>query len=60
MKTTPPDEWKLITEYHRDVHKSPFTEAICAHGIGHHNGVHGCDGCCEGWPEEISNKVSED
>ena len=22
-------------------------EDICPHGIGHEEGVHGCDGCCE-------------
>jgi len=21
-------------------------EYLCPHGIGHENGVHGCDGCC--------------
>lgn len=22
-------------------------EYLCTHGIGHSNGIHGCDGCCE-------------
>lgn len=22
-------------------------EDICPHGVGHENGVHGCDGCCK-------------
>jgi hypothetical protein len=36
-------------------------ERVCAHGVGHPvghvkawqtwMGVHGCDGCCAGWPE---------
>lgn len=27
------------------------TEWICPHGIGHHMGVHGCDGCCANEPK---------
>ena len=24
------------------------TEDVCPHGIGHEDGIHGCDGCCTG------------
>jgi hypothetical protein len=33
-------------------------EWICPHGIGHHRGVHGCDGCCANEPE--MENTSED
>lgn len=38
-----------------------MTEWICPHGIGHHNGAHGCDGCC-GLPEnkEIMDKTTKE
>ena len=26
------------------------TEWVCDHGTGHHQGVHGCDGCCRNEP----------
>lgn len=59
MKTKP-EEWKLERQVGRDMHAYVFNEAICAHGIGHHNGVHGCDGCCSDWPEDISEFVTKD
>ena len=49
-------EW-TIQERFFDRH---VIEAICAHGVGHHNGAHGCDGCCDNVPEEIWNQVSKD
>ena len=60
MNTTKPENWKLTKSDFRDIHAKGFTEAICEHGIGHHKGVHGCDGCCDSWPEEISSKVTEE
>lgn len=60
MKKTKPKEWKFLGQVGRDMHPGTFIEAICAHGIGHHNGVHGCDGCCATWPKEVSDKVSKD
>lgn len=36
------------------------TEAICPHGIGHHKGIHGCDGCCKDAPAELWSQVTED
>jgi len=60
MKTTKPEEWTLSREIGRDMHRGIFIEAICAHGVGHHKGIHGCDGCCVNWPKEIANKVSKD
>lgn len=53
------DEWTLTEEW-RDIHGTNFVEAKCAHGIGHHKGIHGCDGCCDSWPQEISDKVTRD
>jgi hypothetical protein len=60
MKETNQEDWKLSAQIDRDMHNENFVEAICAHGIGHHKGVHGCDGCCWNWPQEISDKVTED
>lgn len=54
------ENWKLSIQFDRDIHSGEFVEAICEHGIGHHNGVHGCDGCCATWPDEISNRVTKD
>lgn len=58
-------KWKLSKQYYRDMHATPFFEAICPHGVGHHKGVHGCDvvdgkGCCANAPKEIWDKVSID
>lgn len=60
MKTSKPEEWKVPVQYGRDMHCGAFVEAICAHGVGHHKGVHGCDGCCSNCPPEIWNQVTED
>ena len=53
-------EWNLLEQFDRDMHPGRFVEAICFHGVGHHKGRHGCDGCCGRCPEEIWEKVSED
>ena len=53
-------KWTLKSQFGRDIHSSTFIEAVCEHGVGHHWGVHGCDGCCAKWPKEISDKVSKD
>lgn len=53
-------KWELSKQYGRDIHKGPFFEAICPHGVGHHKGIHGCDGCCATAPKKIWSKVSED
>lgn len=53
-------EWQIYKQLYRDMHASPFFEAICSHGVGHHNGVHGCDGCCKDAPKEIWKQVSKD
>ena len=60
MKTTKKADWKLLTQHGRDIHAGVFTEAICSHGVGHHKGVHGCDGCCKDLPKELLRKISED
>lgn len=52
--------WKILVQDDRDMHAKGFTEAICEHGIGHHKGIHGCDGCCATWPKEISKQVTRD
>lgn len=59
---SPRDEkWKLSNpQNHRDMHDPGFVEAICPHGLGHHKGVHGCDGCCAAVPKEMWERVSED
>ncbi len=55
------NEWKLTGEQNgRDMHDVGFVEAICPHGVGHHKGVHGCDGCCSTAPKELWDKVSSD
>lgn len=36
------------------------TEWICDHGIGHHRGVHGCDGCCAHAPRQEWEQTTED
>ncbi len=60
MKTTKPEEWKLLPQTGRDIHSGIFVEALCAHGVGHHNGTHGCDGCCSDMPKDILKQVSKD
>lgn len=53
-------KWHLSVSYGRDNHRGRFVEALCDHGIGHHMGIHGCDGCCADWPKEIEDRVSKD
>lgn len=54
-------EWKLTGEQnYRDMHNAGFVEAICPHGVGHHKGIHGCDGCCANAPADLWAKVSQD
>jgi len=53
-------EWKVTKPTFRDIHGSGFVEATCAHGIGHHRGIHGCDGCCFEWPKEISEQTTNE
>lgn len=60
MRTTKDENWKLSTQYGRDIHSGKFVEAICEHGIGHHKGVHGCDGCCENCSKEIWEQVTNE
>lgn len=43
------EQWKIVGRF-SDIRAGGITEAICPHGIGHHRGRHGCDGCC-GTPE---------
>lgn len=53
--------WKLTApQYYRDMHAAGFVEAMCPHGIGHHKGVHGCDGCCVAAPKDIWAKVTDE
>lgn len=60
MKKPTNKKWELQRQVGRDMHNYIFDEAICPHGIGHHKGVHGCDGCCANAPKEIWDKVSKD
>ncbi len=54
-------EWTLSKPQNsRDMYAAGFIEAICPHGIGHHKGVHGCDGCCKNPPKEMWDKVTQD
>ncbi len=57
---TPPKlpEWRVVNRF-SDI-RGPMTEAICEHGIGHHDGVHGCDGCCKDMPKVVRKKVTRD
>lgn len=59
MKRTKPEEWKFQKRW-SDIHGDGFIEAICAHGIGHHKGVHGCDGCCVNVPIGIWKLVTNE
>lgn len=59
MKQTKPEEWKIEKRW-SDIREDGLIEAICAHGVGHHNGVHGCDGCCANMPKELSDKLTTD
>ena len=60
MNKTKPENWRLSRQIGRDMHRRLFIEAICEHGIGHHNGVHGCDGCCSDMPKELEEQLSKD
>lgn len=53
-------EWILLPQRGRDMHQGLFKEAICPDGVGHHKGVHGCDGCCKDAPNEIWTEVTQD
>ena len=56
-KESAPTKWTLTApQNYRYMHSRGFIEAICEHGIGHHKGVHGCDGCCKEYCE-ITLKV---
>lgn len=60
-RPAPLGQWELSAPQNgRDMHNAGFVEALCPHGIGHHMGVHGCDGCCAHAPIEIWEKVSQD
>jgi len=54
------EDWKLSKPHWRDMHGLSFVEAYCSHGIGHHKGVHGCDGCCDNCPKEIWDKLTDE
>lgn len=60
MRTTKPENWKLSSQLGRDMHSGTFVEATCEHGVGHHRGTHGCDGCCFDMPEDIKNQTTQD
>lgn len=60
MTPTEKKEWHLYNQHGRDMHPGVFVEAICPHGIGHHKGVHGCDGCCKNCPKELWDKVTNE
>jgi len=47
-------------QYARDMHHGRFMEAACPHGVGHHKGVHGCDGCCTKAPKDLWDNVTKD
>lgn len=58
MKTKP-EEWKIEKRF-SDIRENGLIEAICIHGIGHHLGIHGCDGCCKDLPKELADKLTKD
>ena len=51
--------WK-IKKRSSDIRSNGLIEAICDHGVGHHNGVHGCDGCCNNMPKEIKDQLTHE
>jgi hypothetical protein len=57
--TSKPDKWTLQKRW-SDIRSNGLIEVICQHGIGHHNGIHGCDGCCAICPDELWEKVTND
>ena len=41
--------------------RGKMEEWNCDHGVGHHQGVHGCDGCCSKKEnEEVMKKTSKE
>jgi len=60
IQSTPNKDWTISRQVGRDIHNSIFIEAICYHGIGHHRGVHGCDGCCGSWPKEVALQTTKE
>lgn len=52
-------EWEVQGRF-SDIRTGGLIEAICPHGIGHHKGVHGCDGCCADAPPEIWEQVTDE
>ncbi len=66
MKTS--KTWELSVPTYRDIHGGGFIEAVCPHGVGHHNGIHGCHMsktnpgkyCCDDCPSELWEQVSKD
>ena len=51
--------WELSKRW-SDIRPNGLIEAICPHGVGHHKGIHGCDGCCKDAPYYFWNKVTEE
>lgn len=49
-------EWRLV----HTLSDMPKWEVICPHGVGHHKGIHGCDGCCDKAPKALWKKVTKD
>jgi len=52
-------DWKLIKRF-SDIRSEELIEAICKHGVGHHTGIHGCDGCCREMPKKLQCKVTRE
>lgn len=52
-------KWYLNPRF-SDIRPDGFVEVLCEHGIGHHKGVHGCDGCCADVPDHIWEQVTND
>lgn len=52
-------DWTLHSRW-SDIRSNGLIEAICPHGVGHHLGIHGCDGCCKTIPKEFRNQVTKD
>lgn len=53
-------KWRLSRQAGRDLHPGRFVEAICPHGVGHHRGIHGCDGCCSTDPAGLMDQTTKD
>ena len=45
-----------ITKRFSDIRANGLEEWICEHGVGHHQGRHGCCGCCS---KEENKKIME-